>query len=178
MEGGIEQVYFPYMPYCTYLTLEEKMDFYNNLPTDRDKEKIDSLINDSVDLIRKMKIEYQFKKFFFDYALLAPFVFHTELWKSLSFYTILTLNLMNLYSFTASEGNDRMYDAKLFHYFSPKTTDKIYAFLGFFQIIFAMCIDVTIVSKRIIYHYQLTVMQEETATDPQEPLQEATDPNC
>jgi hypothetical protein len=46
------------MWYCSYLSEEEKRDFYNNLPTDRDKEKIDALINDSKDLIRKMKIEY------------------------------------------------------------------------------------------------------------------------
>mmetsp|Transcript_19458 Transcript_19458/g.14133 ORF Transcript_19458/g.14133 Transcript_19458/m.14133 type:complete len:174 (-) Transcript_19458:1330-1851(-) len=163
MDGSIEQVYFPYMPYCTYLTPEEKTDFYNNLPTERDKEKIDSLINDSVDLIRKMKIEYQFKKFFNDYALLAPFVYHTELWKTCSFYTILTLNLMNLYSFTATEGNDRLHDAKLFHVLSPNATDHLYALLGFFQIIFALCIDVTIVSKRLIYHYQLTVKRETPA---------------
>ena len=81
------------MPYCTYLSQEEKRDFYNNLPTDRDKEKIDVMIADSVDLIRRMKIEYHFKKFFINYPLINSFVYHTELWKSLSFYNIMLLNV-------------------------------------------------------------------------------------
>ena len=90
------------MPYCAYLSEEEKRDFYNNLPTDRDKEKIDALITDSVDLIRRMKIEYEFKKFFINYPMVGAFVHYTELWKSFSFYTIIILNLMNLYSFAES----------------------------------------------------------------------------
>ena len=118
INGSIEQVYFPYMPYCTYLSEEEKRDFYNNLPTDRDKEKIDSLINDSIDLIRKMKIEYQFKKFFINYSLVGAFVYYTELWKTFSFYTILVLNLMNLYSFHAINDNDRLDEPKLFNVLS------------------------------------------------------------
>lgn len=148
------------MPYCTYLSEEEKRDFYNNLPTERDKEKIDSLINDSIDLIRKMKIEYQFKKFFINYSFVAAFVYYTELWKTFSFYTILILNAMNLYSFHAVDGNDRMESPKLFNMLSTETTQGIYGFFGFLQIIFALCIDVTIISKRLIYHYELTIKQE------------------
>lgn len=144
------------MPYCTYLSEEEKRDFYNNLPTDRDKEKIDSLINDSIDLIRKMKIEYQFKKFFINYYFMGAFVYYTELWKTFSFYTILILNMMNLYSFHAVDGNDRMDAPKLFNVLSVSATQSVYAFFGFFQIIFALCIDITIISKRLKYHYELT----------------------
>jgi hypothetical protein len=68
------------MPYCTYLSEEEKVDFYNNLPTDRDKEKIDALITESTDVIRRMKIEYQFKKFFVNYPFVGAFVYYTDLW--------------------------------------------------------------------------------------------------
>lgn len=66
------------MPYCTYLSEEEKSDFYNVLPTDRDKVKIEMLVNNSTDLIRKMKIEYQFKKFFINYPFIGALVYHTE----------------------------------------------------------------------------------------------------
>jgi len=78
IKNSIEQVHFPYMPYCTYISEEEKVDFYNALPTDRDKEKIEVLVNNSTDLIRRMKIEYQFKKFFINYPLIGVFVYHTE----------------------------------------------------------------------------------------------------
>ncbi len=114
IKNSIEQVHFPYMPYCTYLTNEEKTEFYNSLPTDRDKEKIEVLVETSTDLIRRMKIEYQFKKFFSIYPFIGALVYHTELWKTLAYYTILILNIMNLYSFTAENENDRLYEPKLF----------------------------------------------------------------
>lgn len=118
------------MPYCTYLTDEEKSDFYNNLPTDRDKEKIDALITDSTDLIRRMKIEYHFKKFFINQPLIGAFMHYTELWKTFSFYIIIILNIMNICSYTAENGNDRMNNPILFHTFSSSTTMSIYQFLG------------------------------------------------
>lgn len=120
------------MPYCTYLTNEEKTEFYNALPTDRDKEKIEVLVETSTDLIRRMKIEYQFKKFFINYPLIGALVYHTELWKTLSYYTILILNIMNLYSFTAENGNDRLFAPVLFGSVSTTATDAIYHFFGFF----------------------------------------------
>jgi len=117
--GGIEQVQFPLVPYCTYLSEEEKTDFYNHLPTERDKEKIDALVKDSPDLINRMKIEYEFKKYFIDYPLIGPFMLYTELWKTLSFYSIVILNLINLYSFTGKNGNDRLYSPMFLHKLSP-----------------------------------------------------------
>lgn len=102
------------MPYCTYISEEEKRDFYNVLPTDRDKEKIEVLVTNSTDLIRRMRIEYEFKKFFVNYPLIGPFVYYTELWKTFAFYSILILNVMNLYSFTAENNNDRLYSPMLF----------------------------------------------------------------
>lgn len=98
------------MPYCTYLSEEEKVEFYNALPTDRDKEKIEVLVDTSTDLIRRMKIEYQFKKFFFGYPIIGELVYHTELWKTFAFYTILSLNIMNLYSFSAANDHDRLFN--------------------------------------------------------------------
>jgi hypothetical protein len=149
------------MWHCTYLSEEEKRDFYNNLPTERDKEKIDSLINDSIDLIRKMKIEYLFKKFFIGKPLLGPLTYYTELWKTFSFYTIIILNLMNLYSFHNVAGNHRMEAPTLFNTLSISSTLAIYSILGLLQIIFALCIDVTIITKRVIYHYELIQESEE-----------------
>lgn len=113
IKNSIEQVHFPYMPYCTYISEEEKTEFYNALPTDRDKEKIEVLVSNSTDLIRRMKIEYEFKKFFVNYPFIGAFVYYTELWKSLAYYSILILNFMNLYSFTAANDNDRLYQPVL-----------------------------------------------------------------
>lgn len=96
------------MPYCTYLSEEEKREFYIALPTDRDKEKIDSLITQSKDMTRRMKIEYHFKKFFVNYPFIGAFVYYTELWQTISFYIIIILNFMNLYSFTGKDGLDRL----------------------------------------------------------------------
>lgn len=55
-----------------------------------------------------MKIEYHFKKFFINYPFIGAFVYYTELWSALSFYIIVILNLMNLYSYTAQDDNGRM----------------------------------------------------------------------
>lgn len=153
IKNGIEQVHFPYMPYCAYLTQEEKTEFYAALPTARDKEKIEALVDTSTDLIRRMKIEYQFKKFFINQPFIGALVYHTELWKTLAFYTILVLNVMNLYSFTAANGNDRLYAPRLFGEASRESTEALYTVIGLCQIVFAVFIDVTVVSKRAIYHY-------------------------
>ena len=147
------------MPYCTYLSNEEKVEFYNSLPTDRDKEKIEVLVNESTDLIRRMKIEYEFKKFFINYPFIGPFVYYTELWKNLAFFSTLVLNFMNLYSFTAASENSRLYSPRLFG-LSVESTNSLYLLIGVLQIMFAIFIDCTIISKRVIYHYQLIFVDE------------------
>jgi hypothetical protein len=111
-------------------------------------------VNDSTDVIRRMKIEYHFKKFFINYPLLGAFVYYTELWKTLSFYIIIILNMMNLVSFTAENNNDRLY-APRFCGLSTETTDMLYSFFGVLQILFAIFINCTVISKKVIYHYEL-----------------------
>eukprot|EP00347_Sterkiella_histriomuscorum_P006717 403351704 len=169
VKNSIEQVHFPYMPYCTYLSEEEKVEFYNALPTDRDKEKIEVLVLTSTDLIRRMKIEYEFKKFFIEYPLIGELVYHTEQWKQIAFYIILTLNIMNLYSFSAINEHDRLYSPAFYGY-STEFTEFLYLVFGTIQIILSILINFTVISKRAIYHYHLVFSNKQSQNNEDESM--------
>ena len=129
------------------------MAFYNKLPVDRDKEKIDALVQNSTDVIRKMKIEYDFKKFFTKYPIIDAFVIETELWAKLAFYTAIILNILNLYSFT-DRFKGHLNEPRFYHRWTPEATKLLFDIFGILLIFFTFLIDLTTISKRVLYHYQ------------------------
>lgn len=97
-----------------------------------------------------MKIEYNFKKFFTKSPIIGAFVYHTDLWQTLAFYTIIILNLINLYSFT-DKHKKRMTEPIFYHRLSYEKTKIIYHTFGIALIFFTFWMVLTIISKRVIY---------------------------
>ena len=143
----LERLSFPYVPYSNYLL--EELPIYDK---DKASEKVEALMEAVPDLIRKAKIEYEYKKFFINMPFFGPMVFYTELWKTLSFYLTIILNLMALLSFNGYGGADRLMNATLFDSATVAQTNSLFDFCGSLQFMFSLFIFIAVFFKRIKYN--------------------------
>ena len=80
--------YFPILPHCLCLDVSMKTNFHDNVNRQSAKSKIASLLNHSKDMIFRMKHEEELK-YFFNKTSIGLFAKHVQLWKDLSFYTVI-----------------------------------------------------------------------------------------
>lgn len=80
--------YFPILPHCLFLDNSLKTWFHNNVNRLSVKSKITSLINHSKDMINTMKHEEKLSAFY-QKSFIALLAKHVQLWKDLSFFTVL-----------------------------------------------------------------------------------------
>ena len=62
-EEGKETIFFPKLPLCFYLTKYTKLTFEESADRTSSKAKVESIINESDDIILHMEVEHFFKEF-------------------------------------------------------------------------------------------------------------------
>ena len=105
--GKSERIYFPILPIKEVLSSSERDEFIDDLPVKQPKAKLDYITENSMNLIIRLRNEYMFRRGVFRYyPVLGAVAKHTELWKTMSFYTAFVLNLLILVSYK----NDNIQD--------------------------------------------------------------------
>lgn len=131
----IEKTYFYLPPFCFSLDKEAKTKFNQGASRISVKAKVTSLLLESDDLIKSMKLNYQLNLWLQNFKLLAVLVANIDLLRDIAFLLALAINLMVLLSF--KRVND---DASL------KIIDVIIT-LGTIVIVFSMLIVVYFLAK-------------------------------
>eukprot|EP00357_Protocruzia_adherens_P012877 CAMPEP_0115003954 /NCGR_PEP_ID=MMETSP0216-20121206/18921_1 /TAXON_ID=223996 /ORGANISM="Protocruzia adherens, Strain Boccale" /LENGTH=463 /DNA_ID=CAMNT_0002369863 /DNA_START=1584 /DNA_END=2971 /DNA_ORIENTATION=- len=116
----LEKVYFFQQPHCHYLKKELKRDFHDNVRRVSQKSKVTDLLTAAPELIEKMEIEYKLKMWFRRN--------HFKLFKDISFFLAIMINIFVLYSFRRDGG------PRLFQEFnagiSEEATARLFEILG------------------------------------------------
>ena len=101
VRGGVsETVYFPILPIKEVLSSSERDSLLLQLPVNQAKAKLDVITDNSMDMIIRLRNEYMFRRGVFRfYPVLGAVAKHTELWKTLSFYTAFILNILIFFSY-------------------------------------------------------------------------------
>lgn len=95
----LEKVYFYLLPFCSGLDKGTKTEFNKAAKRISVKAKVTSLLTDSKELIKKMKLNYQINLYLNKIKVLALIVSKINLYRDITFLLALTINVMILFVF-------------------------------------------------------------------------------
>ena len=83
-----EIVNFPLLPYAHSLSEERKQQIFEILPTDKPKEKIDTILTMADQWLRDFQTDYLFETTFRQYPVFGALARHLTLWKTLAYFMV------------------------------------------------------------------------------------------
>ena len=150
------------MPYKQCLESNDRDGFIEELPVKQPKGKLVVITKNSMDFLYKIKNEYMFKQGIFRYIPVAgALAGHTELWKTLAFYTTLILNMMVILSYRTDDpdaSRQKRLDNAAFNTniwsWSEGTTRNVFKGLGIMLIIFSSIVLLSVLFKHLPYTFE------------------------
>ena len=93
-DGQIEKTYFIIVPFCHALSSETKEIFNKLAARVSPLTKVNSLLKESEELVRRVKHEYRMNVIFNKFQLVATLTNNISLWRNLAFYNTVAINIL------------------------------------------------------------------------------------
>jgi len=152
----LEKVHFMLLPFCKEIPQEKKNYFHDHVNRQSPQTKVSDLVKFADQIIEICKHELRLKLFFGRHKVIAVFANFVNLWKDLSFFTSIALNILILGSYSQTNAPElgieesRMEKPIIFlaDDESPESTEQIFFSLGSVMVVSSIFVLIFFLIKR------------------------------